>query len=111
MKRKLLLTLTATILTLASAISVNAKQSNYYTMTGTVHNFTYVMHYENGTVLKGNGFDIITSDGSIWQMNDTDTDLHFKEGTKVKVKFNNNGTRKDKTDDIIVSVKRIAKGE
>lgn len=111
MKRKLLLTLLATILTISSAIPANAKQSNYYTMTGTVHNFTYTMHYENGTVLKGNGFDIITSDGNIWEMNDTDTDLCFKEGAKVKVKFNNNSTRKNKTDDIIVSIKRITKGE
>lgn len=111
MKRKLLLVLTATILTITSVIPANAKQNNYYTMTGTVHNFTYTMRYENGTVLKGNGFDIITSDGNIWEMVDTDTDLYFKEGTKVKVRFNNNGTRKDKTDDIIVSVKQIMKGE
>lgn len=105
MKKKTIFTATILSLALLSPLSANAKRNPYYTMTGTVHNFTYTMQYEDGTILNGNGFDIITKDGNIWQIVDTDTDMYFKEGTKVKVKFNDNGTRKDKRDDIIVSVK------
>lgn len=102
MKKKLLaITL---ILSAAMTIPTGAKANRYYTMTGTVHNFTYTQKYSDGTTLKGKGYDIYTSDGSIWEMIDTDTDQFFKEGQKVKVKLNNNGTSY-KYDDIVVSVK------
>ena len=108
MKRKLFAILVTTLITVTSTIPVNAKESRYYTMTGVVRNFTYTMRYNNSTTLKGKGYDIYTTDGNIWQMVDTDTDDFFPDGTKVKVKFDNNGT-KDKTDDIIVSVKKSVK--
>lgn len=102
MKKKLLsLILVATMLIPTTA---NAKVSPYYTMKGTVHNFTYTQTYTDGTILKGKGFDICTTDGNIWEMNDTD--YHFAENATVKVKFHNNGTPKDKIDDRIVSVKK-----
>lgn len=104
MKRKLLsLILVAAMLIPTTA---NAKTTPYYTLKGTVHNFTYTMTYEDGTILKGKGFDIYTTDGNIWEMVDTDTDYHFADGSTVKVKFHNNGTPKDKTDDRIISVKK-----
>ena len=105
MKKKLFIILTMFI-TITSTIPVSAKTSRYYYTSGTIKNFTYTMRYNDGTVLTGTGYDIYTTDGNIWQMVDTDTDMSFPDGTKVKVKFDNNGTRKDKTDDIIVSVKR-----
>ena len=105
MKRKLFIILTA-LITVTSTIPTSAKTSRYYFMSGTVKNFTYTMRYNDGTVLTGKGYDIYTTDGNIFQMVDTDTDSSFPDGTRVKVKLNDNGTRKDKTDDIIVSVKR-----
>ena len=105
MKKKLFIILTMFI-TITSTIPVSAKTSRYYYMSGTVKNFTYTMRYNDGTVLTGNGYDIYTTDGNIWEMVDTDTDMTFSDGTKVKVKFDDNGTRKNKTDDIIISVKR-----
>lgn len=104
MKKKLLsLILVATMLIPTTA---NAKPNSYYTLKGTIHNFTYTQMYKDGTVIKGKGFDIYTEDGNIWEMSDTDTDYHFAENATVKVKFHNNGTPKDKTDDRIVSVKK-----
>ena len=104
MKKKLL----SHILMVAMLIPtmVNAKTTPYYTLKGTIHNFTYTQTYKDGTVLKGKGFDIYTTDGNIWEMTDTDTDYHFSENATVKVKFHNNGTPKDKTDDRIISVKK-----
>lgn len=105
MKKKLLsLILVAAMLIPTTA---NAKTTSYYTIKGIVHNFTYTQTYADGTILKGKGFDICATDGNIWEMSDTDTDYHFAENTTVKVKFNNNGTPKDKTDDRIISVKRV----
>lgn len=102
MKKKLIaITL---ILSVVMTIPTGAKANRYYTMTGTVCNFTYTQKYSDGTTLKGKGYDIHTSDGSIWEMIDTDTNQFFKEGQKVKVKLNNNGTSY-KYDDIVVSVK------
>ena len=105
MKRKLFIILMV-LITVTSTIPTSAKTSKYYYMIGTVKNFTYTMRYNDDTVLTGKGYDIYTTDGNIWEMVDTDTDMFFADGTKVKVKFDDNGTRKDKTDDIIVSVKR-----
>lgn len=103
MKAKLLSIILVTAMLIPT--TANAKPSPYYTLKGTIHNFTYTQTYTDGTVLKGKGFDIYTTDGNIWEMVDTDTDYHFAENTTVKVKFHNNGT-KDKTDDQIISVKR-----
>lgn len=104
MKKKLLsLILVATMLIPTTA---NAKPNSYYTLKGKIHNFIYTQTYTDGTVLKGKGFDIYTTDGNIWEMTDTDTDYHFSENATVKVKFHNNGTQKDKTDDRIISVKK-----
>ena len=100
MKKKLIAA--TLILSTVMTIPAGAKANRYYTMTGTVHNFTYTQKYSDGTVIKGKGYDIYTSDGSIWEM--VDTDQFFKEGQKVKVKLNNNGTSY-KYDDIVVSVK------
>ena len=104
MKKKLL----SHILMVAMLIPtmVNAKTTPYYTLKGTIHNFTYTQTYKDGTVIKGKGFDIYTTDGNIWEMTDTDTDYHFSEDATVKVKFHNNKTPKDKTDDRIISVKK-----
>ena len=55
---------------------------------------------------SGRGFDICTADGNIWEMSDTDTDAHFKDGQKVIVKISDNGTPKNKTDDFIVTIKK-----
>ena len=106
MKKKLFIIILTMLVTITSAIPVSAKTSRYYYMSGTVKNFTYTMRYNDGTVLTGNGYDIYTTDGNIWEMVDTDTDMTFSDGTKVKVKFDDNGTRKNKTDDIIISVKK-----
>lgn len=107
MKRKLLsLILVASTLITIMPTTANAKKNHYYTLTGTIHNFTYTMSYSNGTVLKGTGFDICTKNGNIYQIVDTDTDYHFKENQKVKVKFHDNNTPKDKMDDRIVSIKK-----
>lgn len=109
MKKKTLIILLVTlILTMTSITIVDAKQTkhNYYTLTGTIHNFTYKMKYANGEILKGKGYDVYTSDGSIWQITDTDTNIKFKENTKVKIKLYNNKTRNYKPDDIIVSIKK-----
>ena len=104
MKKKLLsLILVATMLIPTTA---NAKPNSYYTLKGKIHNFIYTQTYTDGTVLKGKGFDIYTTDGNIWEMSDTDTDAHFKDGQKVIVKISDNGTPKDKTDDRIISVKK-----
>ena len=86
--------------------TANAKTTPYYTLKGTIHNFTYTQIYKDGTVIKGKGFDIYTTDGNIWEMTDTDTDYHFSENATVNVKFHNNKTPKDKTDDRIISVKK-----
>ena len=88
MKKKILITLLA-IITFATTmpVNINAKHNNYYTLTGIIHNFSYKTKYTNGKVLKGKGYDIYTSDGNIWQITDTDTNVKFKENTKVKVKF------------------------
>ena len=103
MKKKLL----SLILTVAMLpTTANAKTTPYYTLKGTIHNFTYTQTYKDGTVIKGKGFDIYTTDGNIWEMTDTDTDYHFSENATVKVKFHNNKTPKDKTDDRIISVKK-----
>ena len=104
MKKKLL----SHILMVAMLIPtmVNAKTTPYYTLKGTIHNFTYTQIYKDGTVIKGKGFDIYTTDGNIWEMTDTDTDYHFSENTTVEVKLHNNKTPKDKTDDRIISVKK-----
>lgn len=104
MKKKLLLHILMVAMLIPTM--VNAKTTPYYTLKGTIHNFTYTQTYKDGTVLKGKGFDIYTTDGNIWEMTDTDTDYHFSENATVKVKFHNNGTPKDKTDDRIISVKK-----
>ena len=107
MKKKLLSLILIVAMLPATA---NAKTTPYYTLKGTVHNFTYTQIYKDGTVIKGKGFDIYTTDGNIWEMTDTDTDYHFSENATVKVKFHNNKTPKDKTDDRIISVKKANKG-
>lgn len=104
MKKKILL---VTILCVALLpCTAKANKNPYYTLKGTVHNFSYTMEYKDGTVLKGKGYDICTSDGSIWEMSDTDTDQFFKEGQKVKIRLDDNGTPKNKMDDIIISIKK-----
>lgn len=104
MKKKLLSLIF--IVTMLIPTTANAKTTPYYTLEGTIHNFTYTQMYKDGTVIKGNGFDIYTTDGNIWEMTDTDTDYRFSENETVKVKFYNNETPKDKTDDRIISVKK-----
>lgn len=107
MKKKILAILLATtaLVNLAPA-TATAKTARTYKVSGTVRNFSYTYAYEDGEKLTGKGFDIYTADGNIWEMSDTDTDLHFKNGQKVVVKINDNGTPKDKTDDRIISVKK-----
>ena len=104
MKRKLLSAIL--VATMLIPTTANAKPNSYYTQNGTIHNFTYTQTYKDGTAIKGKGFDIYTTDGNIWEMTDTDTDYHFSENATVKVKFHNNKTPKDKTDDRIISVKK-----
>ena len=112
MKRKLFTAFLATLMFITfMPTTANAKRNHYYTLTGTVHNFNYTMEYENGTVLKGTGFDIYTSNGNIYQMVDTDTDYHFAENAKVKVKLHDNNTPKNPVDDRIISIKKIRKAK
>jgi hypothetical protein len=108
MKKKILaITLaTMTLVNIAPA-TATAKTAHTYKVRGTVRNFKYTMQYEDGEKLTGRGFDIYTTDGNIWEMSDTDTDLRFKNRQKVVVKINDNGTPKDKTDDFIVAVKKV----
>ena len=107
MKKKILVVVLATtaLVNLAPA-TATAKTAHTYRVRGTVRNFSYTYAYEDGEKLTGKGFDIYTTDGNIWEMSDTDTDAHFKDGQKVVVKINDNGTPKDKTDDCIISVKK-----
>lgn len=107
MKKKILaITLaTMTLVNIAPA-TTEAKATRTYKVRGTIRNFSYTMQYEDGEKLTGKGFDIYTADGNIWEMTDTDTDLHFKDAQKVIVKISDNGTPKDKTDDRIISVKK-----
>lgn len=109
MKKKILAIVLATtaLVNLAPATATaTAKTAHTYKVRGIVRNFTYSMQYEDGEKLTGRGFDICTADGNIWEMSDTDTDLRFKDGQKVIVKINDNGTPKDKTDDFIVTIKK-----
>ena len=107
MKKKILaITLAAVTLVNLAPATANAKTAHTYKVRGTVRNFSYSYTYEDGEKLTGKGFDIYTADGNIWEMSDTDTDSHFKDGQKVIVKINDNGTPKDKTDDRIISVKK-----
>nr|DAX05534.1 MAG TPA: Putative pertussis-like toxin subunit toxin, glycan, TOXIN [Bacteriophage sp.] len=107
MKKKILaIVLTATALVNLAPVTSSAKTAHTYKVRGTIRNFNYTMQYEDGEKLTGRGFDICTADGNIWEMFDTDTDAHFKDGQKVIVKISDNGTPKDKTDDRIISVKK-----
>lgn len=106
-KRVLAIVLATTALVNLAPATATAKTAHTYKVRGTVRNFIYTMQYEDGEKLIGRGFDICTADGNIWEMSDTDTDLHFKDGQKVIVKINDNGTPKDKTDDFIVAVKKV----
>lgn len=107
MKKTILITVLATTLVTALPCSAKAGKHNpYYTIKGTVKNFTYTMKYKDGTVLKGKGYNVYLKDGAILEIDDTDTDKFFKEGQKVKVKFHDNGTRKNKLDDKVISVKK-----
>lgn len=107
MKKKILaIVLATTALVNISPDTATAKTAHTYKVRGTVRSFKYTMQYEDGEKLTGRGFDIYTTDGNIWEMSDTDTDLHFKDGQKVIVKINDNGTPKDITDDRIISVKK-----
>lgn len=108
MKKKILaITLAAVTLVNLAPTTATAKTAHTYKVRGTVRNFSYTYTYEGGERLTGKGFDIYTEDGNIWEMSDTDTDLHFKDRQKVVVKINDNGTPKDKTDDFIVAVKKV----
>ena len=107
MKKKILaIVLATTALVNIAPATATAKTAHTYKVRGTVRSFKYTMQYEDGEKLTGRGFDIYTADGNIWEMSDTDTDLHFKDGQKVIVKINDNGTPKDKTDDFIVAIKK-----
>lgn len=107
MKKKILaIVLTATALVNLAPVTSSAKTAHTYKVRGTIRNFNYTMQYEDGEKLTGRGFDIYTTDGNIWEMSDTDTDLHFKDQQKVIVKINDNGTPKNKTDDFIVTIKK-----
>lgn len=107
MKKKILAIAlaTMTLVNIAPA-AATAKTTHTYKVRGTVRNFSYTYTYENGERLTGKGFDIYTADGNIWEMSDTDTDAHFKDGQKVIVKISDSGTPKDKADDRIISVKK-----
>lgn len=108
MKNKILaIVLTAVTLANLAPVTSSAKTAHTYKVRGTIRNFNYTMQYEDGEKLTGRGFDIYTTDGNIWEMSDTDTDLRFKNRQKVVVKINDNGTPKDKTDDFIVAVKKV----
>lgn len=107
MKKKILaIVLATTALVNLAPVTTSAKAAHTYKVRGTVRNFSYTYTYEDGEKLTGKGFDIYTADGNIWEMVDTDTDLHFKDGQKVIVKISNNGTPKDKTDDRIISIRK-----
>lgn len=107
MRKKILaITLAAVTLVNLAPTTATAKTAHTYKVRGTVRNFSYSYTYEDGEKLTGKGFDIYTADGNIWEMSDTDTDLHFKDGQKVIVKISDNGTPKDKTDDFIVTIKK-----
>ena len=107
MKKKILaIVLATTALVNIAPATATAKTAHTYKMRGNVRNFKYTMQYDDGEKLTGRGFDIYTADGNIWEMSDTDTDARFKDGQKVIVKINDNGTPKDKTDDRIISVKK-----
>ena len=107
MKKKILaIVLATTALVNIAPATATAKTAHTYKVRGTVRNFSYTYTYEDGERLTGKGFDIYTADGNIWEMSDTDTDAHFKDGQKVIVKISGNGTPKDKTDDRIISVKK-----
>ena len=107
MKKKILaIVLATTALVNIAPATATAKTEHTYKVRGTVRNFKYTMQYEDGERLAGSGFDIYTTDGNIWEMSDTDTDLRFKNRQKVVVKISDNGTPKDKTDDRIISVKK-----
>ena len=107
MKNKILaIVLTAVTLANLAPATANAKTAHTYKVRGTVRNFSYTYTYEDGERLTGKGFDIYTADGNIWEMSDTDTDAHFKDGQKVIVKISDNGTPKNKTDDFIVTIKK-----
>lgn len=107
MKKKILaIVLATTALVNIAPATATAKTAHAYKVRGTVRNFSYTYTYEDGERLTGKGFDIYTADGNIWEMSNTDTDLHFKDGQKVIVKINDNGTPKYKTDDRIISVKK-----
>lgn len=107
MKNKILaIVLTAVTLANLAPATATAKTAHTYKVRGTVRNFSYTMQYEDGEKLIGRGFDICTADGNIWEMSDTDTDAHFKDGQKVIVKISDNGTPKNKTDDFIVTIKK-----
>lgn len=107
MKKKILVIVLAavTLVNIAPA-TATAKTAHTYKVRGTVRNFKYTMQYEDGEKLTGRGFDIYTTNGNIWEMSDTDTDLRFKDRQKVVVKINDNCTPKDKTDDFIVTIKK-----
>lgn len=105
-KRILAIVLATTALVNLAPATATAKTTHTYKVRGTVRNFSYTYTYEDGEKLTGRGFDIYTTDGNIWEMSDTDTDLHFKDRQKVIVKINDNGTLKDKTDDFIVTIKK-----
>lgn len=104
MKKKILLVIMLCVALLPC--TANAKRNPYYTEKGTIRNFTYSMRFTNGSTIKGKGYRIYLSNGNVWEMTDADTDQFFKEGQKVKVKFNNNGTAKNQLDDYIVSIKK-----
>ena len=107
MKKKILaIVLATTALVNIAPATATAQIAHTYKVRGTVRNFSYTMKYEDGEKLTGRGFDICTTDGNIWEMSDTDTDLRFKNRQKVIVKINDNGTPKDKTDDRIISIKK-----
>ena len=107
MKKKILaIVLATTALVNLAPATTEAKAARTYKVRGTVRNFSYTYTYEDGEKLIGRGFDIYTTDGNIWEMSDTDTDLRFKNRQKVVVKINDNGTPKDKTDDRIISIKK-----
>lgn len=107
MKKKILaITLAAVTFVNLAPATASAKAARTYKVRGTVRNFSYSYTYEDGEKLTGKGFDIYTADGNIWQLSDTDTDAHFKDGQKVIVKISDNGTPKDKTDDRIISIRK-----
>ena len=107
MKKKILaIVLATTALVNIAPATATAKTAHTYKVRGTVRTFSYIMKYEDGEKLTGRGFDIYTTDGNIWEMSDTDTDLRFKNRQKVVVKISDNGTPKYKTDDRIISIKK-----